>query len=569
MQGKKLLSEVSEKTDEHEFYTPIPEGYEIGKTKYVFVFGTVMSGIGKGILSSSLAKLIKDKGFKVSPMKFDGYLNVDAGTLNPFRHGEVFVLDDGLETDMDLGSYERILDIDLSADNYLTGGKILSNVLKQERKGGYLGRDVQFIPHVTGFIKEFFRKLALKSRADIVFIEVGGTVGDIENGYFIEAVRQFAYEEGKKNVCFMAMTYVVEPKFLGEQKSKAAQLGIRSLLSAGIQPDVIACRAHNKVSRKVREKISIYSNVPVENVVSLHDCQTIYEVPEILKKEKIDIAVLNALGLKDRKGEKEEEEYEKLKSYILSLKSAKKELLIGITGKYTGLRDSYASIIKALEHASVENNVRAKIKWIETTEIEEGKLSVDEALKDVDGIIVPGGFGKRGVEGKIMCIKYARENNLPYFGLCYGFQMALIEFARNVCGLKGANTTEVDPDTKYPVVDILPEQKKIEGLGGNMRLGGYDVLVKKGTRAYEIYGAEIVRERFRHRFECNPDYISIFEKNGLVFSGKAPNYDIMQIVEIPEHRFFIGVQFHPEFTSRLFKPNKLYLAFIKACLEKG
>ena len=534
-----------------------------GKTKYVIVTGSVMSGLGKGIFSASLGKLLEDIGYNCAPIKFDGYLNVDAGTLNPYRHGEVFVLDDGTESDMDLGTYERFLNKNISKDNYLTGGKIFTAVLSKERSGKYLGRDVQFIPHVTGDIKKFLRELAVKTNADIILVEVGGTVGDIENQYFIEAMRQLAYEEGRENACFVNVTYVLKPEFLGEQKSKPAQMGVKQLMELGIQPDIIICRSKQPVTQKVKEKISIYSNVPLKNVISAHDRESIYTVPTMLKEAETDKIVCERLGLKW----KNMPETKEWNNFVDGIVNPNKEITIGITGKYTGLRDSYASILMALEHAGAKLKAKIKVKWIETTEIENGKLSVEEALKDVDGVIVPGGFGKRGTEGKIVCIKYLRENNIPYFGLCFGFQMALIEFARNVCNLKDANSTEIEPDCKFQVIDILPEQKKIEGLGGNMRLGGRDVEVKKDTFAYSLYQKEQIRERFRHRYECNPEYIETFEKNGIVFSGKAPDFPIMQILELPKHPFFLGTQFHPEFTSRPLNPNPLYVGFVDAAIK--
>ncbi|MBN1157252.1 CTP synthase [Candidatus Woesearchaeota archaeon] len=564
-QTQEILKELAKKSTDHEYYTPLPNGYAPGKTKYIIITGSVMSGLGKGIFASSLGRVFEDHGLRCSPIKFDGYLNIDAGTLNPYRHGEVFVLDDGLECDMDLGTYERFLDKNLSKENYLTGGKIFSRILSREREGSYLGRDVQFIPHVTGEIKRFLRELAMKSKADVVLMEVGGTVGDIENEYFLEAMRQLAYEEGKANCCFVNLTYVLEPEFLGEQKSKAAQLGIRRLMELGIQPDVIACRCHNPVTEKVREKISIYSNVPIDNVISIHDVESIYLIPGLIREQRLHERIIDSLRLKV----KLKPEPNDWSDYVNKILHPKTKLTIGITGKYTGLRDSYASIIKAMEHAGAHNFAKIEFKWIETTEIEDGRKKVEDELKDVDGIIVPGGFGKRGSEGKIQCIKYARENNLPYFGLCFGFQMAIIEFARNVCKLKNANSTELEPNTRYPVIDILPEQKKIEGLGGNMRLGGKVVEIREGSIAHALYGKKaLVRERFRHRYECNPEYIEPLEKNGLVFSGKHPEYRIMQILELPTHPFFVGVQFHPEFTSRPLRPNPLYMGFVKACLKK-
>ena len=565
MPAEELLRSIAKKTEESEYYTPIPDGYRLGQTKYIIITGSVMSGLGKGIFSASLGKLLGDSGFACSPIKFDGYLNVDAGTLNPYRHGEVFVLDDGTESDMDLGTYERFLDKNISKENYLTGGKIFTAVLGKERSGKYLGRDVQFIPHVTGEIKGFLRELALKTKADIVLVEVGGTVGDIENQYFIEAMSQLAYEEGRENTCFVNVTYVIKPEFLGEQKSKPAQMGIKALMELGIQPDIIACRSKNPVTQKVREKISIYSNVPLQNVVSVHDMESIYTVPTLLKEAQIDRIVCERLGLKNGKKAESKEWVQ----FVDNLTHPKREITIGMTGKYTGLRDSYASILMALEHAGAKTQTKISIRWIEVTEIETGKITVEEALKGLAGVIVPGGFGKRGTEGKIACIKYLRENKIPYLGLCFGFQMALIEFARNVCGLKDANSTEIEPDCKYQVIDILPEQKKIEGLGGNMRLGGRDVEIKKGTMAHKLYGSLKVRERFRHRYECNPEYIGTFEKKGIVFSGKAPDYPIMQILELPGHPFFVGTQFHPEFTSRPLSPNPLYVAFVEAAIRQG
>jgi len=567
MKGEQILKSISKKTETSEFYTPVPKGYKPGKTKYVIVTGSVMSGLGKGIFSASLGKVLEDYGFRCSPIKFDGYLNVDAGTLNPYRHGEVFVLDDGLECDMDLGTYERFLEKNLSQMNYLTGGRIFTRVLGRERKGKYLGRDVQFIPHVTGDIKQFLRELAMKTKADVVLIEVGGTVGDIENQYFLEAMRQLAYEEGKGNSCFVNVTYVIDPSFLGEQKSKAAQLGIRRLMELGIQPDIIACRATKPVTKKVREKISIYSNVPFNNVVSLHDVDSVYEIPDMLVNANIHKSVMQIMGLEERASLKRDMA-QKWRNYVKKLKSARKPVTIGITGKYTTIRDSYASILKALEHSATHLNVKARIEWIETTEIKT-REDAKKALKGVDGVIVPGGFGKRGTEGKILCVSHLRENKIPYLGLCFGFQMAVIEFARNVCRLNDANSTEIEPKTPHPVIDILPEQKKIEGLGGNMRLGGRNIDVKKDSFAYKLYGNKTkVRERFRHRFECNPKYIKKLEKHGLVFSGKAPKHPIMQILELPNHPFFVGVQFHPEFTSRPLNPNPLYYGFMKAVVDR-
>jgi len=563
-----LLASVSDISTESEFFLPIPPGYKKGKTRYCFVLGTVMSGLGKGIFSSCLAKLMQDKGLKVTPIKLEGYLNIDSGTLNPYRHGEVFVLDDGMECDMDLGTYERMLDQDLTRANFATSGQIFSSILHKERHGDYLGRDVQMIPHVTGEVKLKLRQLATETDADIVFVEIGGTVGDLENAYYIEAMRELAYEEGPNSCCFMALTYILEPKTLGEQKSKAAQLGIKQLMQCGIQPDIIACRAANPVNEKVRQKISVYSNVPLERVVSMPDSASIYMIPAMLRDAGLDFQVLRLLKIEDRINLRHERKaWAKWCDFTDKIDVINHQITIGITGKYTAVRDSYASIINALEHAGITLGCKTKIKWIETTSITDE--NADEHLNAVDGIIVPGGFGTRGAEGKIACAKFARENSLPYLGLCFGFQMAVIEFARNVCVLKKANTTEIEPDCPEPIIDILPEQKKIEGLGGNMRLGGRDIQLKPETLAWKLFGrADSVRMRFRHRYEVDPRYIEQLEAAGLVFSGKAPNQPIMQILEIPSHPFFCGTQAHPCLTSRPLKPQPMFVGLVAAAMQK-
>jgi len=565
---KDLLASVSDISTESEFFSPVPADYKKGKARYCFVLGTVMSGLGKGIFSSCLAKLMQDKNLKVAPIKLEGYLNIDSGTLNPFRHGEVFVLDDGMECDMDLGTYERMLDQDLSKANFATSGQIFSSVLHKERHGDYLGRDVQMIPHVTGEVKLKLRQLAMETDADMVFVEIGGTVGDLENAYYIEAMRELAYEEGPNSCCFVALTYILEPKTLGEQKSKAAQLGIKQLMQCGIQPDIIACRAANPVSEKARQKISVYSNVPLKRVISLPDSASIYMIPAMLRDAGLDFAVARLLKIEDRISLRHERKaWLRWCDFADKIDSINRQIAIGITGKYTAVRDSYASIINALEHAGIALGCDVKIKWIETTDITDANAA--EHLNDVDGIIVPGGFGTRGAEGKIACIKYARENSLPYLGLCFGFQMAVIEFARNVCGLTKANSTEIEPDCPEPVIDILPEQKKIEGLGGNMRLGGRDIELKLKTLAWQLFGkADTVRMRFRHRYEVDPRYIESLEKAGLVFSGKAPNQPIMQILEIPSHLFFIGTQAHPCLTSRPLRPQPMFVGLTAAAMQK-
>ena len=569
MSNEEMLAKIGQSSEETEFYTPMPPGYRPGHHKYVIVVGTVMSGLGKGIFSSSLAKLLQDKGLKVAPIKMEGYYNIDSGTLNPYRHGEVFVLDDGMETDMDLGTYERLLDQDLSAANFTTNGQIMSSVLKKEREGSYLGRDVQAIPHVTGEIKLKLRELAVKSNADVVFVEVGGTVGDYENAHYLEACRQLAYEEGEGSVVFVALTYILEPNALGEQKSKAAQLGIKRLMEVGIMPHIIACRASSPVKDKVREKISMYTNVPMRRVVSMHDVESIYLIPETLRDAGMDREVLTLLGMHERVNQRAEDQARmRWRWFVDRIGKAGKDVTIAVTGKYTALRDAYASIIKACEHCGVHLGCNVTLRWLDTTTID--RSNVERRLADCDGIIVPGGFGVRGTEGKIECIRYARESRMPYLGLCLGFQMAVIEYARNVCHIEGANSTEFEPNCKNPVIDILPEQKKIEGLGGNMRLGGKDIDLKPGSLVSRLFdNANRIRLRFRHRYEVDPKYIPALQEQGLIFSGKHPTQPIMQVLELPQsvHPYFVGTQAHPELTSRPLRPQPLFLGFIKAATE--
>ena len=565
-----LLRSVKDRTDETEFYTPYPDGYQRGTVKYVAVFGTVMSGLGKGIFSSSLAKLLKDKGLGVSPIKLEGYLNLDSGTLNPFRHGEVFVLDDGMETDMDLGTYERMLDQDLTRANFVTSGQIFRSVLEKERAGEYLGRDVQMIPHVTGQVKLRLRELAVRSAAHVVFVEVGGTVGDIENAFYIEALRELSYEEGEGMVLFVALTYILSPPTLGEQKSKAAQLGIKRLMEFGVHPHIVACRAEAPVTEKVRQKISVYTNVPLRRVFSMHDLPSIYLLPEAMREAGLDSEVVQLLNLAGRVNSAMDAraamQWQKFTSRITH---PARTVRLGVTGKYTALRDSYASIAKALEHAGAAHDAKVHVQWIDTTDLSADNVA--EALKDVQGIIVPGGFGVRGTGGKIECVRHARVSKLPYLGICLGFQMAVIEYARNVCGMPGADSTEFDPDCQDPVIDALPEQKKIEGLGGSMRLGGQDVDITPGTLAADLFGgARRIRMRFRHRYEVDPRYVETLAKAGLVFSGRHPNQPIMQILELPRdvHPYFIATQAHPCLTSRPLRPQPMFAGLVAAALNR-
>jgi len=564
-----LLSQIRDRSVETEFHLPLPSGYKPGATKYVVVVGTVMSGLGKGIFSSSLARCLQDKGLAVAPIKLEGYLNIDSGTLNPYRHGEVFVLDDGTECDMDLGTYERALDQDLTALNFATSGQIYRRVLERERTGGYLGRDVQMIPHVTGEVKNRLRELAVATQADVVFVEIGGTVGDVENAYYIEAIRQLAFEEGQRNVCFVALTYVLEPPSLGEQKSKPAQLGIRRLMDSGIQPHMIACRANKPVTQQVREKIALFSNVPPERVFSMHDCESVYQIPDMLRGAGCDRAVIDWLRLHDRVDlQAERRAREAWMEYLTRLRQADRSVVIGITGKYTAVRDAYASLIKAFEHAGVRLGCRVNLRWIETSEVSD--RNVAEALAGLHGIVVPGAFGTRGAEGKIACLKYARTHRLPCLGICYGFQMAVIEFARNVCGLTDADSTEIDSECRHPVINILPEQRKIEGLGGTLRVGGYDIVLRENTLAYRMFGPR-TRMRFRHRYEVDPRYVERLERGGMVFSGKSPRAEIYNIFELPTsvHPYYVGTQAHPELTSRPLRPHPFFVGLVHAALRQA
>ncbi|MCB9846649.1 MAG: CTP synthase [Phycisphaeraceae bacterium] len=595
--GEALLASAAESSALSEFYSPVPDGYRMGVHKYVVVMGTVMSGLGKGIFASSLAKLLKDKGLVVAPIKMEGYLNFDSGTLNPYRHGEVFVLDDGTECDMDLGTYERLLDQNMSRWNFTTSGQIYSEILDRERKGMYLGRDVQMIPHVTGEVKRKLRELALRGDgerpADVVFVEVGGTVGDYENSFYIEALRELAFEEGPGSTCFVALTYVIEPSSLGEQKSKAAQLGIKRLLEVGIQPHMIACRATNAVSQKVCEKIAMFSNVPLRRVFSMHDRESVYTIPHEMRQQGLDREVLSVLEIHDRVDiGHEDRAREHWSDFVRKLTAPRpRRVAVGITGKYTDLRDAYASIEKCLEHAGVHHACAIDAKWLETTDVTDANVA--QRLAGLDAVIVPGGFGARGIEGKIACVRHCRETSLPYLGICLGMQVAVIEFARNVLGIANSNSTEFDPACPEPVISELPEQKKIEGLGGSMRLGAQDVQVTPGSLVHFLYGGKAsVRERFRHRYEVDPAYIDRLTAAGLIFSGRHPTQPIMQIIELaqpshtepshaqppgdqPEpgtpivtHPYFVGGQFHPELTGRPLRPAPMFMGLIAAAIAR-
>jgi CTP synthase len=573
-----FLSRFGRSEESTEWFSPAPHGYQKGRTRFVVVIGTVMSGLGKGIFSSSLAKLIQDKGLSVAPIKLEGYLNIDAGTLNPYRHGEVFVLEDGAETDMDLGTYERILDQNLSRKNFVTAGQVYTEVLDRERRGGYLGRDVQMIPHVTGSVKLKLRELAMTGGpggkpADVVFVEVGGTAGDYENGFYIEALRELAFEEGEDSTCFVALTYILEPSILGEQKSKAAQLGIKRLMEAGVQPHVVACRAKNPVGEKVREKIGMFSNVPMRRIFSMHDRESIYVIPEAMRAQGLDREILSILDLHDRVDpaaeDRNRQRWLSFSSRMASPRPVSIEL--GIAGKYASLRDAYASIEKAVEHCSIALGCEIRTHWLDTTEIST-REQARKLLMPMHAVIVPGGFGSRGVEGKIHAAGTCRTERIPYLGICLGFQIAVLEYARDVLGLGKANSTEFDPRTEHPVISELPDQKRLEGImGGTMRLGGQEVVLEKGSLASFLYGGKTsVRERFRHRYEVDPQYIEALSAAGLHFSGRHPGFPIMQVLELPTHvhPYFVGAQYHPELTSRPLTPQPLFMGLVAAAIAR-
>ncbi len=572
-----FLAQFGASDESSEAYSPSPRGYQPGRTKYVVVIGTVMSGLGKGIFSSSLAKLLKDKGLSVAPIKMEGYLNIDSGTLNPYRHGEVFVLEDGLETDMDLGTYERVLDQNLSRRNFVTAGQIYTEILERERRGGYLGRDVQMIPHVTGAVKMRLRQLAMTGNAgkpcDVVFVEVGGTAGDYENGFYIEALRELAFEEGPANCCFVALTYILEPSILGEQKSKAAQLGIKRLMEAGVQPQLIACRAKNPVNDKVMQKIAMFSNVPMRRIFSMHDRASIYSIPDAMREAGLDREILSILELHDRANTvQEDRERIRWAEFTHRLSAPRTHTVrLGVLGKYASLRDAYASIDKAIEHCATALGADVQVEWLDTSDVSTLQQA-RELVSRFDAVIVPGGFGMRGVEGKILCVQAARTERVPFLGICLGFQVAVIEHARNVLGWADAHSTEFDPSTTRPVISELPDQKRIEGImGGTMRLGAQDVQIATGTLASMLYGARpTVRERFRHRYEVDPRMIDGLTAGGMVFSGRHPEHPIMQVLELPvsAHPYFVGAQFHPELTSRPLDPQPLFMGLVAAAIAR-
>ena len=526
-------------------------------TKYIFVLGGVMSGLGKGIAASSIGYILKNSGLKVTILKLDPYLNVDPGTMNPYQHGEVFVLDDGSETDLDLGHYERFIDVSMTRNNNATAGQIYSTVLEKERKGEYLGQTVQVIPHVTDEIIKRIKSVNKPKKYDVVICEVGGTVGDIESLPFMEAIRQLSLNVGPQNHLIMHVTLLPYVDASGELKSKPTQHSVMKLREIGLSPDMILCRSQHHIDKSVREKIALFCNVRSDHVFEGRDVQSIYEVPLLLHEQNMGHLVNERLQLN------KEPDLSKLKNFVHNYKNPQVELTIAMCGKYTELIDSYKSVLESFVHAGVENSARVNIKWVKTDKITNDK-SASKQFKDVDGILILPGFGSRGSEGKILSSKYARENNIPFLGICLGMQCAIIDFARHVCGLKGANSTEFNKRTKYPVIDLMESQKAIKIKGGTMRLGAYDCTIKTGTKTYSAYRSKKISERHRHRYEVNNRYKNRLEKAGMVISGVNDSLGVVETVEIGDHPWFVAGQFHPELKSRVNKAHPLFREFIKA-----
>ncbi|HHX25000.1 MAG TPA: CTP synthase [Thermoanaerobacterales bacterium] len=530
-------------------------------TKYIFVTGGVVSSLGKGITAASLGRLLKSRGLSVTMQKCDPYINVDPGTMSPYQHGEVYVTDDGCEADLDLGHYERFIDVNLSKNSDITTGGIYLSVITKERKGCYNGKTVQVIPHITNEIKERITKVGKESGADVVIVEIGGTVGDIESLPFLEAIRQMKTDIGRENVLYIHVTLVPYISTAGELKTKPTQHSVKELRGIGIQPDIIVCRSKYALSDDIKEKIALFCNVEPECVIQNYDSETIYEVPLILKNEGLDQIVATKLGVDGMVAELSEWE-----EIVKRTKNPTKQVNIALVGKYVELHDAYLSVAEALCHGGIVNDTRVNIKWIQSEELEKEK-DLTSFFADVDGIIVPGGFGERGIEGMIKAIKYARENEIPFFGIGIGMQCAVVEYARNVCDLKNAHSTEVNPNTPYPVVDLPPEEKGLTK--GTMRLGGYPCKISPNTLAMAAYNKELINERHRHRYEFNNDYREKLTGCGMLLSGISPDDRFVEIVELKEHPWFLGTQFHPEFKSRPNLPHPLFRDFIKASLTRA
>ena len=531
--------------------------------KYIFVTGGVSSSLGKGIISASLAKLLQSKGFKVTIQKFDPYINIDPGTLNPYEHGECYVTKDGTETDLDLGHYERFLSIKTTKTNNTTTGKIYQTIINKERKGDFLGKTVQVIPHITNEIKRRIQLIQSEDSYDIIITELGGTVGDIESYPFIEAVRQFRWDIGENNSLVIHLTLLPYLSAAGELKTKPTQHSVKKLMESGVNADIIVCRTEKSITDDLRSKIALFCNVDKNSVIESIDAKTIYEVPLLMQAEKLDKVVLNKLNIKNKK----KSDLNDWKNFVDKLNNPKTTINIGLIGKYVELQDSYKSILESFVHAGAVNEAKVNVVPIHSEEIND--KTINNILSKVDGILVAPGFGERGIEGKILSIKYARENNLPFLGICLGMQMAVIEFARNVLGLKDANSTEMSKSTKNPVISLMNDQLNVEEKGGTMRLGSWKCKLKKNSLAYSIYKKDLVSERHRHRYELNFKYNEKLNKLGMISSGTNPKTGLVEIVEIPSHSWFIGVQFHPEYQSTVKNPHPIFVSFVSACIKKN
>lgn len=528
--------------------------------KYIFVTGGVVSGLGKGITAASLGMLLKARGLKVAAQKLDPYINVDPGTMNPYQHGEVFVTEDGAETDLDLGHYERFIDENLTKFSNITSGRIYWNVLNKERSGAYLGQTVQVIPHITNEIKEFIYAGAKASKADILITEIGGTIGDIEGQPFLEAIRQIAIEEGRGNCVFIHVTLVPYLKFAGEHKSKPTQHSVKELQSLGITPDIIVTRSDEPIGESIKKKIAMFCNVKEDCVIENLTVPNLYEVPVMLHNNGLDKVVCRSLAIDTR-----DPDLSSWTDMLENMKNSSKTINIALVGKYVKLHDAYLSVSEALTHAGFDCGAKVKIKWVDSETI--SAETAPKLLGDSQGIFIPGGFGLRGIEGKIEACRFARENNVPFFGICLGMQTAVIEFARNVCGLAGANSREFNENTQYPVLDLMPDQKGVIPKGGTMRLGSYPCKILAGSALEKAYGTAMISERHRHRYEFNNNFREMMKNNGLLLSGTSPDDRIVEAIEYPRNKFFVGVQFHPEFRSRPNSPHPLFLAFIKASAQ--
>lgn len=530
-------------------------------TKYIFVTGGVVSSLGKGITAASLGRLLKNRGMKVTIQKFDPYINVDPGTMSPYQHGEVFVTDDGAETDLDLGHYERFIDINLGKFSNVTTGKVYSTVLRKERRGDYLGGTVQVIPHITNEIKERIKLAASEGNPDVVITEIGGTVGDIESLPFLEAIRQVKSDLGAENVLYIHCTLIPYLKAAGEMKSKPTQHSVKELRSLGIQPNVIVVRTEKPVPEEMKDKIALFCDIDKRAVIEARDADTLYQVPLELQAQKLDQFVCDHLGLECRPAEMEE-----WIALVDRVKNLSKTVKIALVGKYVELPDAYLSVAEALKHAGFEFDADVEIMWVNSEETT--RENIEEQLAGADGILIPGGFGDRGVEGKIAAIEYARVSNMPFLGICLGMQLASVEFARNVLGHEGAHSAELNPDTPHPIIDLLPEQKAVEDLGGTLRLGLYPCKLIPGTKAYDAYQEPVIYERHRHRYEFNNAYREEMEENGFTFSGLSPDGRLIEVIELTDHPYFVASQFHPEFVSRPTRPHPLFREFIRAAQKE-